>query len=290
MAAAAGAFAARRAGVQAPAARHADRARTGAAGDRRRVRGRSRLRRLPQLDSSRRCISRQSLVGRQRARRPRCRCCRPGAATVRRRCRSCSGTGRSRGSFSSPERCRSTASDRSRACRRRRDTCSTAGGPIRGPLVVDEYGSTVRLRGAASIETGPTATLWVPAGRPRLSLYATGRYYDGWLASAGAVSLWPEAPGQPVSGWLSMRLTAPPNGHALTLTFRLPGGERMSLRLRPGASRRLRIAACSDRDWHAAFRSSSFQLIGLRAVSVRASEPVFTPSSSACPVRENPVA
>jgi hypothetical protein len=47
---------------------------------------------------------------------------------------------------------------------------TTAGRTVTGPLLVDTYGSSVRLRGAHLLEAGPTASLWVPDGRPRLSL------------------------------------------------------------------------------------------------------------------------
>ena len=71
-----------------------------------------------------------------------------------------------------------------------------AGRRVTEPLVVDTFGSTVRLRGARLVEKGPTASLWAPAGNPRLSLYAVGRYYDGWLANAGAIYLWPAEKGE----------------------------------------------------------------------------------------------
>ena len=71
-----------------------------------------------------------------------------------------------------------------------------AGRRVTEPLVVDTFGSTVRLRGARLVEKGPTASLWAPAGNPRLSMYAVGRYYDGWLANAGAIYLWPAEKGE----------------------------------------------------------------------------------------------
>ena len=162
------------------------------------------------------------------------------------------------------------------------------GRPLAGPLVVDTYGSTVELQGAHLVEAGPTASLWVPAGRPRLQLYAIGRYYDGWLADAGAIYAWPAATGRPLSGWLSMRLTAPREfSKAARITFRLPGGKRTSLTIRPGATRRLHVAICGDgNNWYATYKSSVHGLVGLRSVSVKATEPVFTPSASACPVSQ----
>jgi len=155
--------------------------------------------------------------------------------------------------------------------------------PLDGPLAVDGFGSTVLMRGARRLASAPTAALWVPVGRPRLSLYAAGRYFDGWLAASGAIALWPEAAGRPVSGWLSMRITTPASWQPQTITFRLPSGRSISVHLRPGAAGFVRIPACSRGRWSATFRSKRFWLSGVRPVSAKASVPVFTPDRGACP-------
>ena len=162
-------------------------------------------------------------------------------------------------------------------------TLLTRGRPVPGALLVDQYGSTVRLRGARKLEAGPTSALWVPAGRARLSLYVTGRYHDGWLADRGTVYVWPEAPARPLAGWLSTRLTATREAGVARITFGLPGGQRTSVPLRPGVPQRVNIAVCATGKWRATYRSSIRQLVNLRLVSVRATAPVFTPSPSACP-------
>ena len=151
-----------------------------------------------------------------------------------------------------------------------------------GPVVVDEYGSTVRLRGARELQAGRTAALWIPAGRPRLELYVTGRYFDGWLADAGTLRVWPDAAGRPLSGRIAMRLTAPSDeGGATTVTFELPG-RRVRVRLPAGTSRRVSLPVCANGAWRAGYRSSSTRIVGLRVVSLRASTPVFTPDATAC--------
>jgi hypothetical protein len=165
-----------------------------------------------------------------------------------------------------------------------------AGGQaVSGPLLVDRFGSSVQLRGARLVESGPTAALWVPAGRPRLALYWIGHYHDGWLADRGAVYLWPDQRGKALSGWLSMRLTVPRRAGKVKLTFRLPGGSATSVQVRPGKPERLNIQVCGSGRWTATFRSDLHGMIGLRAVSVQATEPVFRASPSACPEPE-PVA
>jgi hypothetical protein len=159
------------------------------------------------------------------------------------------------------------------------------GRPVRSPLLVDEYGSTIRLRDARLLTVGPTAALWVPTERAKLSLYVAGRFYDGWLASAGWIRLWPDT-GARLAGWLSMRLTAPSDGEAGSLVFRLPGGRSTSWHLTPGASRHVRVAVCARGRWQATYRSTTPRLAGLRLVSVKASAPVFTPDPAACSASE----
>ena len=95
------------------------------------------------------------------------------------------------------------------------------GRPLAGPLLADIYGSTVRLQDARVVGRSQTATLWLPdrSAGARLRLYAIGRYSDGWLAKSGAIYVWPSVPGQRVSGWVSMRLTASRLVGAATITF-----------------------------------------------------------------------
>jgi hypothetical protein len=154
--------------------------------------------------------------------------------------------------------------------------------PIRSALLVDEYGSTTRLRDARVVAAGPTARLWVPTGSVRLSLYATGRYHDGWLAGRGTIRLWPEEPGGRLDGWLSMRVTAPPDAEAGSLTFRLPRGRTSSVRLGRDTTRQVRVAVCARGPWRATYGSTIARIVGLRLVSVKASAPVFTSDPAAC--------
>ena len=157
------------------------------------------------------------------------------------------------------------------------------GRPVDGPLVVDTFGSTVRLQGARKLDSGPTAALWLPEepARPRLAFYALGYFYDGWLAGAGAMYVWPHA-GRRVSGWISTRLTSPRSLGAMTLTFRLPKGQRLRVRLPAGKPKRVRLPVCASGKARVTYRSSVSGLVGLRVVSARATTPVFTPSRSAC--------
>lgn len=161
------------------------------------------------------------------------------------------------------------------------------GRPVGGPLLVDTYGSTVRLRGMHTLQSGPTASLVLPrrSEKPRVAFYALGRFYDGWLADNGVMFAWPKAGERVVSGWLTMRLTAVPTIGPVTMTFRPSKAERVRVRLVPGKTRRVRIAVCTPGRAHVTYRSDTRGLIGLRVVSVRSTAPVFTPSPSACGAR-----
>jgi phosphohistidine swiveling domain-containing protein len=155
--------------------------------------------------------------------------------------------------------------------------------PIRSPLLIDEYGSTIRLRDARLLKTAPTAALWVPTGRARLSLYFTGRYFDGWLSGRGTIRLWP-ATGRRLAGWLSMRLTAPRESVVKgdTITFTLPGGRTALVRVTPAVVQRVKVAVCAKRGWQATYRSTPHRLVNRRPASLRSSVPLFTPDPSAC--------
>ena len=157
--------------------------------------------------------------------------------------------------------------------------------PINGPLLVDTYGSTVRLRGTYTLQAGPTASLVLPkrSDKPRVAFYALGRFYDGWLADRGVMYAWPKAGERLVSGWLSMRLTAVPTIGPVTMTFQPSQTKRIRVRLAPGSARTVRIAVCTPGSAHVTYRSNVRGLIGLRVVSVQSTAPVFTPSRAACP-------
>ena len=75
-----------------------------------------------------------------------------------------------------------------------------------GLLLVDAHGSTILLRDAERVATGPTKTLWRPDGKPQLQLLVAGRYFSGLLASDGGFRVWPREPGGRIAGWLELEL------------------------------------------------------------------------------------
>jgi hypothetical protein len=155
---------------------------------------------------------------------------------------------------------------------------------VAGPLLTDIFGSTVRLQDARVVGRSQTATLWLPdgSGRPRLRLYAIGRYSDGWLAKSGVIYVWPRVRGRRVSGWVSMRLAASRLAGAATITFQFAEHSQRTVRVRPGRPQLLRVPLCAAKNARVTYRSKKVTLVGVRAVTVRATAPVFTPSASAC--------
>jgi hypothetical protein len=158
------------------------------------------------------------------------------------------------------------------------------GRPLAGPLLADIYGSTVRLQDARVVGRSQTATLWLPdrSAHPRLRLYAIGRYSDGWLAKSGVIYVWPRVAGQRVSGWVSMRLAASRMAGAATITFQFSEHALTTVHLKPGRPQFVRVPLCATKNARVTYRSKKVTLVGVRAVTVRATAPVFTPSSSAC--------
>jgi hypothetical protein len=157
-----------------------------------------------------------------------------------------------------------------------------------GPLLVDGYAATARLRGARLVAAGPTHALWRPEGTPRLELYFLGHYYDGWLSGAGLVEVWPARPDGTVAGWVTATLVAPRAVASAAVEFRAGNLVLASVRLRGGVPRRLRLAVCARGPWSASFRASVTGFVGSRFVSVRSTAPRFVPDPRACAATVSP--
>jgi hypothetical protein len=85
-----------------------------------------------------------------------------------------------------------------------RGTLLAGGRPLRGPLVVDGFGSTVLLQDARVIAAAPNNRLWLPRADARLRLYVIGRSEaGGGLWRSGRIMYWADRSGVlivPVSG------------------------------------------------------------------------------------------
>ncbi len=150
------------------------------------------------------------------------------------------------------------------------------GKPLVGPLLVEEYGATMRFRGTREVGRTLLYRLLDPQGRARLALYMPGRYYDGWLSLTGTLTLWPEQ-----SGRVELDLTLPPGGDAVLVRFDHPGGTS-TVSVRPGQETSVTLPVCSTGRWTAEFSAPFTGSIGARFVSVRSTEPVFRAEPGAC--------
>lgn len=165
-----------------------------------------------------------------------------------------------------------------------RDGTLLAGGrPVTSPLLADGISDTVRFRDSSEVASSPVYNLLRSSGPHRLALYAPGRFEDGWLGLLGSIRLWPESADEGLAGTLAVRLTAPPGAGEVPVTLDEPGGAPREIVVAEGAPRELVFAVCSDGPWRLGFSAPSTGSVGTRFVSVRSSEPVYTPDPAACP-------
>jgi hypothetical protein len=150
------------------------------------------------------------------------------------------------------------------------------GKPFTGPMLVDSYSATTELRGVTQVARTRIFRLFEPVGTPRLSLYVTSRFYDGWLGPTGKIQLWP-ADGKGLAGRLAMTFSLPSDLPATTMRL----GSR-ELDVQPGESVTVSMAVCSSGSWSAAFDGPVTTNIGQRLVTVQATKPAYTPDPRAC--------
>jgi hypothetical protein len=145
-------------------------------------------------------------------------------------------------------------------------------GPIRGSLLVEEFGARVELSGATRAAHGSSLELWRSSGTPRISVLASGLYFDDWLARTGSVTVWPDASGV-ARGTLSLRLSLPARTERTPLYFRAPGADRR-IWIVPGQTEVVRFRVFAHGPWRLVFRTTQTGFLGDgRAISVQASTP-----------------
>jgi hypothetical protein len=157
----------------------------------------------------------------------------------------------------------------------RAGTLLVHGRPLDRPLLVTRFAVVTQFRNAVRVGRTPVFDLWRPLGVPHLSLFAGGRYYDGWLASSGYVRVWPDASGRAL-GTLRLPLALPEQVKPTRIRFTAPGTVRI-VTLPPGQATTLRFAVSSRQPWTLRFKalSGGGYLSDGRSVSARAGEPVF---------------
>jgi len=156
------------------------------------------------------------------------------------------------------------------------------GKPVTSPLVADGYSDTLRFRGSEEIATSPVYRLLSSRDPHQLSLYAPGRYEDGWLGPVGSIRLWPARDGGRLAGTLSFRLTAPESAEGGRAMFTPDGGSAEEIVVPLGQTREVQFAVCAAGPWQVDFEAPSTGSVGGRFVSVMSSEPTYRPDPSAC--------
>jgi hypothetical protein len=148
------------------------------------------------------------------------------------------------------------------------------GRALRGPLLVENYGVRALFTGARGVGRGSSLVLWRPHGTPRLSLLASGLYFDGWLARTGSITVWPDESGR-TRGTLTLRLALPPGTQRTPLHFRAGKVDRRTTVV-PGGHRTIEFRFDERGPWRLVFRTPLEGVLSDgRAVSVQAAAPVL---------------
>jgi hypothetical protein len=149
------------------------------------------------------------------------------------------------------------------------------GTPVRRSVVTDEQLATVRLKHASRVAHFNVQTLYRPHGRVRLASVLVGRVRDGRLVAPGALLLWPGV--TRAAGWLELDVSAAKNLDRGGLRLRRKNGERRTLLVRGGETRRFRIPVCGPGSWQATVTPLPRHTGG-----VRVGVPRYVPDAGAC--------
>lgn len=155
---------------------------------------------------------------------------------------------------------------------------SIGGKTATGPVLVEEYGSTVELQDASVLSQGGTARLWRPNGPIRLSVLGLGRFFDGWWTTRSGIVVWPRLDGR-VDLELRMTMWLPRKAvHAVRL--RIAGAGRDDVvALAPGERRQVRIPLVIRRTTRLSLTVVGAALeLGNRPVSVMSTRPTVIPT------------
>jgi Dolichyl-phosphate-mannose-protein mannosyltransferase len=152
-------------------------------------------------------------------------------------------------------------------------TLRTANGLLRAPLLWEGFAESATFDGAVLAAQQRTFDLWRPTATPRLRVLETGRYWDGWLARKGKVTVWPDASGL-TRGVLAFTLSLPRSGRPVQVRI---GGRR--LQISPGQRLHLRFRIAGRGPQSLSFTATGSRVArDLRPLSVRSTMPVFVRS------------
>ena len=147
-------------------------------------------------------------------------------------------------------------------------------GPLRTPILFEQFGATARLQQATLVGETSSFALWKPKGVARLGLLETGRYHDGWLGASGAVTVWPQ-PGKRLRGELTFVVTLPFGFKPTILTFGGRTGDDPA-----GSREALPVLHRPNGPWKRTFKAGPRFLPDFRLVSVKQTTPRFAEGAS----------
>jgi hypothetical protein len=157
--------------------------------------------------------------------------------------------------------------------------------PVTGPVLVDEYASSVQVRNAARLGSGPTSVLYRPANALQLRLVAVGHFHDDWLADHGELIVWPDAKGGRVAGRVVFHVNVPPAAGRMQFQFRSKS-ETRAFNANSGGEQTFGVPVCGRGPVVLLFHVTPAGHLGDgRVVSARAKAPQFVPDAHACAVR-----
>jgi hypothetical protein len=153
-------------------------------------------------------------------------------------------------------------------------TIRVRGHAIRGPIVDDDFATTIIFRDARRLSAAPQFDLWMPRGTAQIAALMLGRYSNGELASGGGVVLWPAQLHERLAGWLELDVRGPRSG---PLEFKL--GHRI-VTAAPNAHLHIRVPVCKRRGlWSTKFEAV---VAGRQGIFARSSPPRFVSDPGAC--------
>jgi hypothetical protein len=146
--------------------------------------------------------------------------------------------------------------------------------PVRGPVVADDFATTIVFRDARRLAGSPQFELWEPRRTAQIGVLMLGRYSNGELAPGGGIVLWPARPGERLSGWLEVDVRGPTFGR---LHFSISNHAVVAA---PETRVRIRVPVCKDRGlWSVKFAALAS---GNSGMSGRSSPPRFVRDPAAC--------
>src|SRR5581483_4701452 len=141
-------------------------------------------------------------------------------------------------------------------------------------VAFEDYASFERWSNGTVLGHDDVAELVSATTAPRLALLELGRYFDGWLANSGRITVWPVR--AHLAGTIAFDLRLPVGQQATRVTF-----GRSSYLVRPGRTTPVRLRVTGTGPVTISFRSDVNRVLSqFRVGSVLSTPPIFTVANS----------